>query len=128
MDQPNFNWKQLGQNFDQVNQNTGGAASAINNIAQKVSSPVAYDARKSVIAQYPDMAARTGVGQDEIADAQEWNKQYNASQVEQTKQTLSSHPIAGNILSGEQGLVSGALLGAPEAAAKLTGDTRSQAE
>ena len=119
---PDNYWNQFGKTYPEVNQNLGGLPEVVRKVAAAPATPdQGYSLRKATISAAPGIAKMLGASDDEINQAQEWRKGFDASNLAQNQQFISQNKTYGNILSGTQGAISGATMGAPEALQKVMG-------
>ncbi len=114
-------WGQFGGDYNTVNKNLGGLPDVVRKVAAAPAPDQGYSLRKAAISSAPGIAKMLGTSDQEVQQAQEWRKGFDASNLAQNQELLSKNKTYGNIVSGTQGAISGATMGAPEALQKVMG-------
>jgi hypothetical protein len=78
--------------------------------------------RTALISGAPGISKLLGASQEEVDQAVAWKKEAEKAQRETGNKIIAEHPVYGNIVAGTAGALSGATLGATDAAAKLLGN------
>ena len=91
-------WGQFGGDYNTVNKNLGGLPDVVRKVAAAPAPDQGYSLRKAAISSAPGIAKMLGTSDQEVQQAQEWRKGFDASNLAQNQELLSKNKTYGNIV------------------------------